>query len=218
MMYMFIGGGPVTVTYEGGLSSSADSWVGAPFGAASADRVIVVVFRSRRGATPVPSLSSATIGGVSATIHVSQTDSDFPAAQATYRGIAIASAVVPTGTTGDISATYAAAASGTIHVYSVRNMLSNTATDTATVASTTSPLSTTIDVKQDGVTFVENMSIATGSGTPTGYSQAYSVNEGTSAQYSEGGYVLPTADESNRAVSTTIVGSSLGHLVAASFR
>lgn len=218
MMFLLIGGGPVTVAYEGGTDASAQSWIGAPFGAESADRVIVVVFRSSRGAAPSPSLSSATIGGVSATIHVSQTDSDFPPAQITYRGIAIASAVVPTGTTGDISATYAAASGGTIHVYSVRNMLSNTATDTAAVASTTSPLSTTIDVKADGVTFVENMSIATGSGTPTGYSQAYSVNENTSAQYSEGGYVLPTADESNRAVSTTIVGTSIGHLVAASFR
>lgn len=111
------GGGVATLVYINSATPSFDSGsvirvTAADFGTASAARRIIVVVTSIE-----QPLTSIVIGGVNATIHVQDT-----ALSPTASGVAIASAIVPTGTSGDIVVTYSAGI-GTytprVHWYSV---------------------------------------------------------------------------------------------------
>jgi hypothetical protein len=72
-------------------------------GTAAADRVIIVTMATRKAGTAALTFDSVTIGGVSATINIQR-----QYAPANTSVAAIASAVVPTGTTGDIVITMSA--------------------------------------------------------------------------------------------------------------
>jgi len=96
----------VTRTYLQGVGDSTNAtsytFSSQNLGAADADRQIVVAIAGR--ALGTPTLSSVTVGGVSATINKTQyTDSGGARSTA-----AIAIADVPTGTTGDVVLTYSA--------------------------------------------------------------------------------------------------------------
>jgi hypothetical protein len=120
------------------IASTADSsnnviytFAGQSFGATSADRRIIVAVGGGHGSGNL-SLSTVTIGGVSATIHVS-TDNNGN----TRNGhAAVASAPIPTGTSGDIVVEYATDALNmqecVISVYRATNLTSGTPFDTAT--------------------------------------------------------------------------------------
>lgn len=116
------------------------------FGTAAADRYIIVVFGAGRGSTGV-AVSSATIGGVGATIDVQNT--------ATVSGSsavsAILSAAVPTGTTGTVAVTIsgAAAQNAAISVYSLTGSLTGAASFTNSNATGADP-STTLNCPAGG--------------------------------------------------------------------
>lgn len=97
-------------------------------GAAVEDRYIfALVYGSRLGNT---SLVSATIGGVTAKIHVQRTmNTNGPV----YRNVALISALVPTGTTADIVPTYSATTDNYngAAVYRVTGLVSDDALDTS---------------------------------------------------------------------------------------
>lgn len=94
-------------------------------GTASSDRHIIVVVESRK-AGAATTISSITIGGITADIVLQQSNSD---SNSNIAGIAIAN--VPTGTTGDIVITFGAGmVRCAIQVYSATGLASSTAYDT----------------------------------------------------------------------------------------
>lgn len=113
-------------------------------GVADADRYIICTVSGRfaaAGSDPV--VSSVTIGGVTATINVQTNYSG--------NGVAIATAAVPTGTTGDVVVTWDQAMGNCdIALYRATNINGTTAYDTG-FASNTDPLSTTVDTINGGV-------------------------------------------------------------------
>ena len=117
---------------------------GESLGAADADRRIIVAVHSRGiGTTRV--ISSATIGGQSATIVAQNTNTT---SNSTTTAFLIAT--VATGTTGDIVITYDAEMLGCgIGVYRVTDITSSTPDDTA-VSSADDPTQSTLDVVAGG--------------------------------------------------------------------
>lgn len=119
------GGSAKVVTY---LSLNTDETNGASYtvsgaslGAAASDRYIVIIVSSV-STSGVNSVSSATIGGVSATEVISQSSNPI--------ALAMFIANVPTGTTGDIVANFGATSDyHSIAVWSVSGLDSTTAVD-----------------------------------------------------------------------------------------
>jgi hypothetical protein len=98
---------PTTVTYQGlaktGFNLTNYNFSSQPLGTASADRVVIVFVSSIR-ASGGHTVSTVTIGGVSATILVQQSSSGLTGA--------LVAAAVPTGTTGDVVVTLSAGGAG----------------------------------------------------------------------------------------------------------
>jgi hypothetical protein len=121
-------------------------------GAAVSDRYILVGAAWREGASADRSISSASIGGVSATIWT-------PNSHSTANGVCIFGAAVPTGTTGDIVITFNAANSRCcIAVARCTGIDSSALVDSTQVASTAGNAATftvtgDVDTLTDGVAF-----------------------------------------------------------------
>ncbi|MDN5932871.1 MAG: hypothetical protein L0I24_17695 [Pseudonocardia sp.] len=123
------GGAPVPPEYLGISSKdtkeTTSTFAGRAFGDAAAERVLIAVIT--HNATDSSTVSSATIGGVAATID----------AQTADKGTAVLRAEVPTGTSGDVVVTYSNNQAGpgrTCALYRLEG--------TVTVASTGTSLST----------------------------------------------------------------------------
>lgn len=141
-------------TNESPTNQSAYTFSSVNLGTATSDRVIIVSTTGRADDGTARTLSSMTIGGVSATINVQSENSGNVAA--------IACASVPTGTTGDVVVTF----SGTmgdakIATYRATN-ISTTATDTG--SSSANPLTDTLNISATG--FALSMAKSDGT-TPT---------------------------------------------------
>jgi len=123
-------------------------------GSAYSDRVIVgFVHAQRTGSTP-RTLTSATIGGVSATILSQQ---GCQTSQPNSNMCALIAADVPTGTTTDITLTWSGAVDvSAVALLSLANVQSLTAVDTATDSFNNSPgdntVSAPLDKAQNGIT------------------------------------------------------------------
>jgi len=119
----------------------------ANLGTADAARYIVVCFHQRAAGTPT--LSSASIGGVSATI-VAQATLDTGGGASNTTAIVIAA--VPTGTTGDIVATWSAGAVRCAYqAYRLVGISSATASDTDTSVAAGDP-TVNLDIPAGGWT------------------------------------------------------------------
>lgn len=103
-------GGAATLTYTAGAvpfaftattssvtNATTYTFSAVDIGAADTNRMVVVAIATSSNASSTRTVSSATIGGVSATVNV-----QVSAAAASFRSAHIISAVVPTGTTGDV--------------------------------------------------------------------------------------------------------------------
>jgi len=92
------GGGPPAMAYvsQAGMATDFTTYTfsGQGIGTASADREVIVAFSCSGGGTQL--INTMTIGGISATEHIEQGNTDGEMASAIY------SANVPTGTTADI--------------------------------------------------------------------------------------------------------------------
>jgi hypothetical protein len=147
------GGGPAATTYVGTTNDSSTTtstftFSGQSFGSSSnADRVVVVGYAGRDTAAS-RTLSSATIGGISATIGVQAT------MNSQIAHVGFIAAVVGTASSGDIVLTFNGVINRglCIFVWSVENLLSVTPTDTD-VADTTDPFTSSIDVSAGGAVF-----------------------------------------------------------------
>lgn len=126
-----------------------DEGVSVSFGAASASRRMVAVIHWLEGGTHF-TLSSATIGGVAATLHAQGGHSG----GVTGFGIAIISAAVPSGTSGVVDCTFSGAPSAVFcGVYRLVGLVSGTPTDIDQdeAVGTTSDKNVTITVADAGI-------------------------------------------------------------------
>ena len=110
---------PPTISFQGRTEDATNlttyTFTGVAIGAANLTRRVVVIVHWFSTTTSAVTLSSATIAGIAATIHVQAS----PAGSTVSPGIAIISALVPTGTTATIAFTLStAAARGSIGVFS----------------------------------------------------------------------------------------------------
>jgi hypothetical protein len=140
-----LGAGAATASYMGVV----DEGVSVTFGAAASDRRIVAVIHWQE-LNVHRTLTSATIGGQAATIHVQRGHSG----GGTGLGIAIISAIVASGASGVINCTF----SGSVNpvycgVYRLTGLSSGTPTDTITDEHqvTTADCTGTITVAANGV-------------------------------------------------------------------
>lgn len=136
-------------------NSSATTYPNQNFGSASFDRYIVVVLAARVAAT----ITSITIGGVAATISITQSNSS--------NRIAIAIAAIPTGTSGDISFTLSGGTlfRSLIAVYAVTGIDASAAF--ATASSTVNNGTMSITIPADGIIIGGAMGFSTASGAFT---------------------------------------------------
>lgn len=136
-------GRPLSYSYEDFLTGSGATTIwefsAADFGAEDPSRAVVVAITAL-GSTS-KTVSSVTIGGVSATIIRQQSDSDWTGA--------IAAAMVPTGATGDVDITLSGNASKvTVAVYRIIGLSSVTPKDSDSVAASSG---LTVDTEPQGV-------------------------------------------------------------------
>lgn len=127
------GGGPVGATYQGSLSisgSGADPTLsGLPFGPERSDRVLVAAINWIGNYNQGISISSATIGGVPASI-LNQWHHSDPLLEAI--GSAIVAAIVPTGTSGSVVVHFNDIVSTCrVGIYNLTNVLSLSVVDHA---------------------------------------------------------------------------------------
>jgi hypothetical protein len=191
---------PVSSAFRTSAVNSADqttyTFTAQDIGAAAATRrVVVVVGASAGGAV---TLSSATIGGVSATIHVNV--NDFP-------HISIISAQVPTGTTGDVVVTFSAGVQDAgIGVYRMINEGSSSPFATASVSASTTP-SVSIDVPTNGSLFagsIVNSFFGANTFTWTGATERYDAVVETNNAYHSGASETGLSSQTGRTVSVAL--------------
>lgn len=158
MLNQLVGFGPVAVakpiefTYDDeqtdATAQTTKTFSSIGIGVAQSDRIVVAVihFFGNGGARTI---SSVTIGGVTATIHENDTANQYQTV--------LVSAVVATGTTGDVVVTSSAGSPSlwACQTYSIRNADSSTPTGSDTIQ-TTSPSSQTVDinVSEGGIAIV----------------------------------------------------------------
>lgn len=153
---------PATLAFQGSTNYPSDgqtvTFTAVAIGAAASNRYVFVSIPYYNGTLNSYSIASVTIGGVLATIHTQP----FQTAANSYGGVALVSALVPTGTTADIVITWAASGASfyrpRIGVYRVTGLQSNTpfaiVTDTQVVSSANMPHSKSINVTKGGIVIV----------------------------------------------------------------
>lgn len=144
-----------TDSASSGTDASSYTFAGESFGAADSARYVLVGIGSRAGSART--ISSVTIGGVSASILMDHSSSG------SLAGFAIAA--VPTGATGDVEVVF----SGTmvrcfIGIWRILDLGSTTPTDTGTDGAVAS-LTTNLDISADGAAFA--VGFRASAGTPT---------------------------------------------------
>lgn len=157
-------------------------------------------------------ISSVTIGGVTATIHANGTDT----VSGSRSRAAIASAVVPSGTTADVVVNMTTNCTGmAIDVYRIMNPTSTTPADTLATGGN-SP-SGTIDVPAGGILIAAAQAINAGTGTWNSGNPGTATSEVdiATADYYEGGYEVYASAQTGITVSRDQGNTSLA---AASWR
>ncbi len=188
-----------------------------PFGADSQTRRIVACV-NWTGNGAARTISSATIGGVTATIHIDQSGTS-----ATL-GCGIISAIVPAGSSGTIAINMSGACLRmVIGTYRVVAETSSTPFATANDPSPGPALSTTINIPDTGAVFVCCIFGNSGAGGTIAfvgaaelYDSAFADNSSTIAG---GAMSFPLSAETGRTISATISGTTVlvGCLVAMSW-
>jgi len=193
----------IAVTHDTG-NVTTYTFAGANIGAADAARYVIVLVTHASSAGAARTVSSATIGGISASIHANA-----GAASAQGLGTAILIALVPTGTTATISITLSGGGgSCDIGVYRVVGLASATPFDTATASDAAGGgvlTTNTLDVPHRGLVLgVANFEADSGSVTWVGASENYDESNGDGTpEIVTGAMSNDLAAEVNRTVSAT---------------
>lgn len=172
-------------------------------GDAAADRYVFLEITYASSGGTERSLSSATIGGVAAKIHVDQSVDSSDALSA-----AIISALVPSGSTANIAISLSGSGGSVdIGIYRVTSLGSDTAFDTAVSTNATGGglLSTTLDIPAGGfalacANFEINSAMTTWSGVDEMYDED---NTDGSPEIVTGGFASALGAETGRTISAT---------------
>lgn len=178
-------------------------------GAASSDRKIIVAITGRSSDGAARSISTVTIGGVSASIAVQQSTNG------NESGIAIAS--VPTGTSGDIVIVFSNTMGNCdIGTFSTTGVSSDTPTDSG--ASTANPGTYDLDVTAGGVAVaISSVDIESANmNTWAGLTERWDAQQSSSNNWSGASDAFATT-QTNLTVSATRTSSSRPTFVVASF-
>lgn len=164
---------PLNVSYITAVNNNATgnvntvTFAGTSIGTALGDRYVLVAYHQRNDAGAAPTTTSATIGGISATIL-----SEF--AQSTNSTVGFIIAPVPTGTTADITLNFSAATvdSSGIFVYTINQLVRplNIIGSGTLSATATNPAVISGPASQGGAVefyIIRNTSNATDTITPT---------------------------------------------------
>lgn len=176
-------------------------------GTASSTRRVIAVFYGDNGSNTGRTVSSATLGGVSATIDAQVTHSSGGSAV-----VAIVSATVTTGTTATLSVTFSGGMNrAAVWAVAVDNLSGTAATDTLTTTAT-DPLTGTIDWLNQGFVIAGAMTNANTTFTWTGVTEQVEGNFETAS--ASGGYLFPTSNGTAQTVSSDIASPSTRRAMA----
>lgn len=216
---------PATITYigttnVGGIVTDSTTVAGVSIGTPASNRMVYqLVHWFSTGA--VAPLASATIGGVTAKVQVSNGSTS---AGSVFLGSAIISAFVPTGTTATVVLNFATGATGhtiILGTYSATGVLSDTPISTISDnPNTVLSYSGAINVKKDGILLLGAVFYSANTGyTVSGANQDYTVSLATNF-YSVGSSLAVSATQAGRPVGVTAIGglNFSGTVAAASFR
>lgn len=202
-----------TYTYNAFVADTVDrttyTFTAVDIGTASSTRLVVVTVQGRGNPLANRTISSATIGGVSATL-VSNQSGGNPSA--------IISAVVTTGTTADVVITWSAGMSiCIIGSYSLYDLASNTATQTRTDNTWSSgKAEVSLPVENNGIVIGGVSSTTSSSASWSNLNENYdSLQEGRT--YSSASKQM-TSTAASYNISVTIGANSAGVLAVAHWR
>lgn len=205
-------------TYNGNYNSASDlttySFTGCNFGSARSDRLIAVVIQARASPVASRTLSSITIGGVTGTVHVENTISGVPCV--------IASALVPTGTSGTVSLTWSAGMGGvSISLYSMYNLSSNTPNGSWSNTWSSGNCSTAVAVKSNGILLAATTVGGTNAVTYTTITKdwdfQFTIDSGV-VRTTAGGSATISSSNSSLSITATCSGNTAGVLSVAAWR
>lgn len=207
----------LSLTYQGSAFSSGVAtftYSDVAIGAAASNRLVVVVIVNRWGAgSGSLNVNAVTIGGVSAVRQVVTT---------TPTIVSIWTAIVPTGTTANVVATYSTNTAGSlISVYTIEGGASATAKTTAQAvqSSGTNPISTTMNVTAKDIVIMGTTSDSTSSGvTLVGATEnvEYNPTSGGRGVYGAGSIAI-TATQTGRTFSATYGTTDRSGIAVAAF-
>lgn len=213
---------PATLSFIGSTNYPSDgqtvTFTGVSIGAAAADRYVFVEIPYYNGTTSNYSIASVTIGGVLAKIH---SQKFVPTGATAHGGVALVSALVPTGTTADIVVTFGASGAGfyrpRINVYRVTGLQSDTAVSLVTNTNTSlQNCVTTASVVKGGIAFHACHIFGAGSRTMSGITTDYNVSPLSSTIYIGGGATVSSTGSLSVTIPNTV--QSYWAVVMACFR
>ncbi|TPM37051.1 hypothetical protein [Mesorhizobium sp. B2-3-2] len=222
--YRFGGSAPASISYLADYTPTIAGLVatstGVGFGAVAARRLIIVaVHWTSTVSTSV--LASATIGGVVVPTIISGSRIGSSAAgNSDY--VAFIAAIVPTGTSGAVVATFGGGGSigAFFFVHRAVNIISDTPFDTASAISASTPIAALCDLQADGV--VVAAASCAGTPSPTSFTGATKVYEAAPIGTVTGANDNTLAAVSNASIQMLDPGSTSGApsrtLLVASFR
>lgn len=164
------------------------------FGTAAAGRLVVVFFSTANGQD---SVTSATIGGVSATVGITQAGSSAVRITAVY-------AVVPTGTSGTVVINLTGTSSrGRMACFSIYDLSSTTPEDTDGTANSSNVSTNTLSVSKDAVVLAGIVHVDNGqSFVWSGVTEAYDTDNGFPGTHSGGGALAASTNATYSITST----------------
>lgn len=185
-----------------GSAHSVHTLTGVPFGADAGTRMIFLIVHVQASVESQAVLSSATIGGVTASIVALSVYTAGSPLFTLKTYLLVAS--VPTGSSGTVVLTFPNNVWVYLGVYRAVNLLSVTPVDSATsTAVNASTKSIQLDVAKKGILFASGQFYSKKSVNLTaGATQDYSTNWYTD-RYGQGGSLAVAADETNRTVTFT---------------
>jgi len=208
-----IGSGAFVTSASETVGGTSITHSGMSIGDANSTRLVVVGIVGTNGTSSSPSLTSATIGGVSATITKQYTGGS----SGDYTLSAIFIAAVPTGTTADIVMNFSQALDNShIAIFRLVNVPSSTAYATAQATRGSSPRSTTINIPDKGLLIVTGFGSNTNNVTWSGVTEAYDETYAGVVKGS-GGINYNMTSETGRTITMTQTSATAAQFVAASW-
>lgn len=207
------GSAPPISTYIGTTVDATNvtnyTFTSAAIGTASADRYVLIGVAGRGSLGSARTISSATIGGNTATL---QANSSFGDLYVGWIGL-----TVTTGTTATVVVNFSGAMNNAIiHVYTITGLASTTPTDTA-FASGVDPTTSTIDSLADGIIFAHAGVDGSTSGTTwTGISEDYDAI--ADSQLNSAAHSQFAAAQTNLTVKADFVSATSGSISVISMR